>query len=350
MRSLSYHATAAGGCNSVADALLDTQHVPAPTRELLASFLAFSLGAPPAERQAFQGDAVVQIHAALVSVELGLRQSVAEQRAMVAASGAECTRRDAASESAESAIAAGRAEIETSKAMLETSTLVMKEKAKELAAAVAAEKEANKPLDEVGVKKTKLEDAMKNILEPLVNGSVFGTAKVKQIARGLVTIGKQCEFDVALLLPLPEALAIPPKRRSSIDTMYIKAFEAQLETAIAECDQTVTEGLPGREERSAAVRSAQVTHDAARERQQVCLRTIVNAQEQTKDAEAALRVAREAVRAFQSDLSTVEERLEGASRRRTAFQEGPFAVFEALRDGRRVGQEREEEAELMSRF
>jgi len=323
-------------CQDIVAALAESQELPAALGSLLHEVVIHTLGMPQGQRNAFETGAIELIGKGLAEVEGVIRQVVDESQAMLDAAGTEGAILDGHLAAAESDLASVRSRIQEIQSQLVKQTAALKEAAAAITEAEAEEAKANEESDATAAKKAKLEAAFEQIYEPLRDGALTG-AKLKKQAAALIALGQQYDFDDTLLNGLPGALAASPAKRTPMDSMFLKAFEAELQGRIADLDKAIEEGVPEREDRAQATQEVRDAHTRAKEAQSESLTALVAARESVKAREAARRTAEQAAKAFPPERRRVEAEHELVKVQLAAFLKGPLRAFRELSEAATAG-------------
>eukprot|EP00928_Gymnodinium_smaydae_P063617 TRINITY_DN47138_c0_g1_i1.p1 TRINITY_DN47138_c0_g1~~TRINITY_DN47138_c0_g1_i1.p1 ORF type:complete len:675 (-),score=167.10 TRINITY_DN47138_c0_g1_i1:144-2099(-) len=262
--------------------------LPEPANSLLAKVVSRCLATPRDKRETFQTEIMDMIDQALEANEAAEKDALATVTTLLENADAERATRDAARAASESRLLSARCQVNESKTLLYKATSELRELAAALETARGDEALGNSSLDEALAKKTKLVAAQRDSFEPLRDGTLTG-AKLKKQTTNLVNIGKQYEFDETLLMGLPHALAAKPDKRTECDNMFLRAFEAEIQSQISTIEIVLAEGEPAREARAAAVQEKREVHDEALKKQSEASSTVVKAQAAVKEEEAKLK-------------------------------------------------------------
>jgi len=291
--------------------------------------LAGSLCVPHDQRHAFQEHVATLASKALAGLEAQMQRAVDTAEAALEGADVAHALRDAQVAAADSRLTSLREAASERKRKLATDTAALRAAAAALASASESQAAENEGLDEAAGQKDELEGALRNMYEPLRDGSM-SKVKAKKTAATLVALGKRYSFDETLLVGLPEVLVMRPTERSTFDSMVLTAFETQVATRAAELDMTLVEGAPDRERRLAAVKAAQKKHEVAKTAHLQSMSALENARGATVQAEAALAAAQQAVHVLPPELEEAKAELESKRSRLEAFRRGPLAVLKEL--------------------
>eukprot|EP00421_Protoceratium_reticulatum_P022018 CAMPEP_0168377920 /NCGR_PEP_ID=MMETSP0228-20121227/11071_1 /TAXON_ID=133427 /ORGANISM="Protoceratium reticulatum, Strain CCCM 535 (=CCMP 1889)" /LENGTH=728 /DNA_ID=CAMNT_0008390925 /DNA_START=29 /DNA_END=2212 /DNA_ORIENTATION=+ len=288
--------------------------------------LAGSLCTPKGKRHASQERVVGLTRGGLAVLEAEMQRAADATQATLEGAGAVRTLRQGHVTAAETRLAFLQEAVAQRQRQLSEDTAELREAAEALACASEAQAAGDFCLDGAMQQKAALEEALRDVYEPVRNG-FLGKVRAKKNVAALVALGKQLDFDETVLVGVREVLMMRPLDRGAFDFVVLSAFESELADRVAWLDKALAEGVLARDECMAAARAA---HKAARTAHSRSTASLEAACAAAAEGEAALATAQQAARALPALVAEAEAELEDAQHRLVAFRRGPLATLEEL--------------------
>merc|ERR1719401_1148609 len=172
---------------------------------------------------------------------------------------------------------------------LAESALTIKSAKECVTEAKEAQKSGDKVLQQASVKKELLENAMKDFVKPLAQGTL-PEEEAKEKVHSLVTVLKKFDFDQSMMTALPTSLTKEPEARGAFDLMVVTQLDEEVSKRVASLDTTLREAEPAKAQRAETLSAAESALAAAQEKQKDCAQSfdeLRKEQSALKDAASA---------------------------------------------------------------
>jgi len=297
--------------------------------KMISENLAVCLGDYKEERHRFQASVASMAEQIMASIKVTIEGKISEAEATLAKADSEKTAREAAVEETKklaeektAASVAAKQEVTTTEAELKKAQEALKTAEKEQKAG-----DGNIVKDEA--KKGKLENTINSVFVPCKEGALEKSAITKGISE-LQKLGKELDFDTALLTSLPSALQKDPASRGTFDNVVVNNVEDELQKRLAKLKETLETAAPAREERASKV----ATCAAAVEGLKVKLESLEKASKDAviaaKEADSNAKKAAKALKAFGPEMKATGKALKDAKAELEDFTSGAMTSFTEL--------------------
>lgn len=316
-------------CKDIATAMKGAEGYPPMVVKMISDNLAICLADYKEERHEFQASVASMAEQIIASIKVSIEAKIKEAEEKLAKADADKASREAAMEetkkSAEDKVAANVA------AKQEVST-VEDELKKAMQALKAAEKEqktgdAKSVADEA--KKSKLENAINSVFVPCKEGALEKAAITKGISE-LQKLGKEYDFDNALLTSLPSALQKEPASRGTFDNVVVNNVEEELQKRLTSLKEELAKAAPDREERASKVASCAAAVEAGKMKLDSLEKACKDALAAMKEADGKAKAASKALKAFGPEMKATGKALKDAKDSLESFTTGAMTSFTEL--------------------
>eukprot|EP00434_Breviolum_minutum_P002202 symbB.v1.2.001939.t1/scaffold55.1/size374282/21 len=319
----------------IATAMKGAEGYPPMVVKMISDNLAICLADYKEERHEFQASVASMAEQIIASIKVSIEAKIKEAEEKLAKADADKASREAAMEelrrgeetkkSAEDKVAANVA------AKQEVST-AEDELKKAMQALKAAEKEqksgdAKSVADEA--KKSKLENAINSVFVPCKEGALEKAAITKGISE-LQKLGKEYDFDNALLTSLPSALQKEPASRGTFDNVVVNNVEEELQKRLTSLKEELAKAAPDREERASKVASCAAAVEAGKMKLDSLEKACKDALAAMKEADGKAKAASKALKAFGPEMKATGKALKDAKDSLESFTTGAMTSFTEL--------------------
>lgn len=228
-----------------------------------------------------------------------------------------------------------------SKEAKEAKSTALVERTSELNAAEAHLKEATRAqfvgdasLTQAKASKDELDSALSDHFAPLKEEAAFeDVAAVKAHIKALGALAKKISCDDSLLTSIPSSGGKKPSERGGFDAMVVDQMEASLKGAVAKLETELAEGAPASADRAAAVSQATSKLEGARAAAQQAAEELAAADEAVVNAQNALKLAEDAVKAFKAEYDSAMKAKEDKEVEVNNWKDYHTLCFNCLREG-----------------
>mmetsp|Transcript_39220 Transcript_39220/g.117159 ORF Transcript_39220/g.117159 Transcript_39220/m.117159 type:complete len:385 (-) Transcript_39220:76-1230(-) len=317
---------------SVATAVDKATSVSSTSREMLRRMSAGCLGTPADERHRYQAAVADMFQDVLALAEESVAEGIGEaaqevDRAATKSSSVASTRR-----AKEAALVDSTEALETAKASFRKSNISLQSAKRALDEALSAQASKDGKARKAGVVKQAMEEALTEHFAKLTCEGVNLVPHVDALA----IISKEAEIDEGLAKAFLVAARKDPGSRSFFDNAVVKQLESEYSKRIAELDDLLAAGSPGREERAAATATAEAALGEAKSRQRETAKELRTAELDRRDAESESWASKDAERAAANELRLAESCHAAAERELEDFRAGPLKSLALLLSRRAV--------------
>jgi chromosome segregation ATPase len=299
-------------------------------KKLLCGSISVTIGTCKADRHPFNDRFVAMMGEVLRAEQAHLTQDVASKEVAFSELTPAKAFREAALEQAKADVVVKAEVLEAAKQAVVGIGATLKEANAALKEAQKVQKSGDEEMEGVSTKKAILQEAQKDSLAPLLDGSA-GDDKTKKV-KAVLDVGKSFSFDASLLHTAGPVLAKESGERGAFDATCLEQLQAAFAAAIGSLDEQLAAGAPAKAERAAVVGQGEAAKQAA-EASQTDLKEKANAAKQAKAAaQDAEKVAAQSLHDFMPDLKKCGDAFDQAKEDIKAFAEGALKAFEELKD------------------
>eukprot|EP00931_Biecheleriopsis_adriatica_P102794 TRINITY_DN77723_c0_g1_i1.p1 TRINITY_DN77723_c0_g1~~TRINITY_DN77723_c0_g1_i1.p1 ORF type:complete len:389 (-),score=167.31 TRINITY_DN77723_c0_g1_i1:146-1255(-) len=313
----------------VAAALKRAEAYPPQVISMLSENVSLCFSTVVEERHGYAARIGQMIQEVLNSVKEVELKKVSEAEAKLAGAETDKAGREAKEAETKAALETAKAAVETAKKEVDAATADLKTKNAELKAAKQEQEAGDAELLKAEEQKGKLEKIMTTVFAPCKEGSIESST-VKSSIGEVGKLGKEFNFDAALMHSLPSALGKAPSVRGSFDDLVVQQVEAEMKKCQDKLQAQLEEGAAGRTQRADKVASAQAAVDAASATKTSNEEALKAAQTAEKEASKIAQEASKALKSFGKEMNEVSTALEEAKEGLAEFEDGPMAAFKEL--------------------
>lgn len=324
--------------SAVASAVDRATAVSCTSREMLRRMSSGCLGTPVDQRHKYQAAVAEMLREVLARAEESVAEGVGQAAAEMDGAASRVSSVAASRGSVEASLASSTDALEAAKAGFRRSNLSLQSARKALDEAVDDQARNDGKVQRAGATKEAMEKALDEHFKTLMCENADLGPHVDALAR----LNTEAEVDEGLAKAFLVAGRKDPRTRSTFDQAVLKQLQSDYSKRIAELDRIVAAGSPGREERAAAVASAEAALAEARGRQRETAEALRSAELDRREAEAAAWASKDAERSAAGALRQAEALHSNAERDLEDFRSGPLTALEILlsrRSGAEGGRE-----------
>lgn len=316
-------------CKEISSAMKGAEGYPPLVVKMISENLAVCLGDYKEERHEFQASVASMAEKIMASIKVSIEAKIKESEETLAKADTEKAAREAAveetkklAEDSTAACAAAKQEVTTTEAELKKAQEELKTAEKEQKAG-----DAQSVKDET--KKGKLENTINAVFVPCKEGALEKAAITKGISE-LQKLGKELDFDTALLTSLPSALQKDPASRGTFDNVVVTNVEDELQKRLAKLKETLAEAAPAREERASKVATCAAAVEALKVKLESMEKASKDAVAAMKEADGKSKAAAKALKAFGPEIKATGKALKDAKDSLEDFTTGAMTSFTEL--------------------
>lgn len=306
---------------SVGDAIMESDQLPERVRTMLVEMLPFSLKFASDERHELQSMAVGMVEQTMHGKKAALDAAATAEATALATLKASESNLGSAVTTAEAALAAQKAVVESRKTALVEATSAESSSGKTFAGLKTERTAALEAAEVMQKEKTAIEAAFAEHFGPMEEGE--GKAHLKKLEPFL----KKIEIEGTLLQALPSSVAKAKDKRGTFDHLVLQELSKAFNVKIAALAASVEAEGPAAQQRDVAVAAAEKDHDAKKTDLTQAAAEFEAAEKEDAAREEALSQAKQAVDDFQPQVDDVTERLSNAQKALEEFTAGPLANF-----------------------
>lgn len=299
-------------------------------KRMLSEILPCSLGEFSDKRHKFQQDVVEAVAGIMAEAEAAFTKEISDARAQQDEAARDKPLREKEVSEATVRVEAAKLETQRLKVKLADSAVAFRAKTASLAEAEEAKKLDAQKSQEAEKKKGDFETALQdlNFLKTISAEEAEAHEKLHE----LVKLLKKHQFEEAVMISLPVALAKVPETRGKFDLMTIAQLEDEIGKRASEQESILIAAEPGQEKCRAAVQEAQEHLDRARAEQRVAAKSFDTASKHQATCEEALTETQKAMCSLASLLKRLESAAYAAEAELEVFHQGPMETFKTLRE------------------
>jgi len=315
----------------IANALRHAPWIPGSYTNLLTS-VSSSLGVPKDLRHPQQQTVVAMLGDGLLEIEHVLQAKVAAAKVHVDNAPAEKVKRDTALQNAHLGLQALEADVEEKKASRDGATATEIEEKAVLKEKQDNENSAEKVVNAMQDMKSKL-DAMHAAFGMADTIKMSGRDSAQKAPRAFVKIGRELGLEMEMLSKLPEILAKAPEARTEFDHFATEKFgQAIAKLGEVYGDSALEAAEATKAERAAAVAAATDVLMQASEAKAACAAELTDASAAVRIGKGAVADAKKTVAKYVGDMKVYMDAFDNHTAELAAFQDGPLATFNDLKD------------------
>jgi len=306
---------------SVADVIMQAEHLPERCRTMLVDMLPFSLSVPSDQRHEVQTWAVDAVDQTLNAHKSLLEAAiVTEDGKLSTLKSSEADLGNAVKE-AESALDAQKEVVQSAKCLLAAATEAANTASSTLLTAQTEQKAGDSKLSSTIDEKATFESTFQaHFKTPMEEGAGPNFKELQPLL-------KQIEMEASLMKSLPVSCSKSKADRGSFDEVVLNELEKAISSKIATLGEFVAVETPASVERAGAVQSAEKDHDEKKEAQKQAAEAFEGTQKEQSVRAATLKQAKQAVAEFQPQVDDVTGLLEKANTTLASFETGPLLSF-----------------------
>jgi hypothetical protein len=324
-KSAAKKAKADPALTSIAQVIMEADHLPDRCRNMLIDTLPFSLTVASDQRHEIQTAVVEMVEQTLTAKKLAMEAAVtAEDVKLVSLKGSQGEVASKADE-AEAAVAAQKEIVQTAKSLLAEATEAANASWSTLSDQRAEQKVLDASLDQAKTEKSGLESAFEEHFKPM-----------KEDAAGLHFKGlephlKSIEVESSLLIALPSSCAKAKDQRGSFDNVVLEELEKAIINKVTALGETVAAAMPAASDREATIQASEKDYDAKKSKQKELATEFEAAQKDLTDRNVALSSAKKAVLELQPQIDASTELMDKAKLALAEFEAGTMSGFVSYR-------------------
>jgi hypothetical protein len=317
-------------CNELARAITGAASLPTDVITMLVEVLPLSLGQPKDKRHRFQEEAIVVVDNVMQGVEESLKKKIEEDRGRLLEAHRQAAPCEAAVAEAEEKLRSDSDRFTQETKALAEAALAFRAARTAVADAKTAQETGDEDLKTAAGKKQKLQAIIDELVTPLKKGNVM-EIDVKRRCESLMSELKGLNFDETMMIVLASGLSKAPSVRGDFDHLAIEQLDKYMAKLIDPLDEILNVGEAGRQERAAAVKSAEEALEQSLQAQKLRADAFEAAWAAKKEDESRLVACKTANKDLAAQTKFCEKTLYNAEAEFECFQEFARKTFEELK-------------------
>mmetsp|Transcript_95408 Transcript_95408/g.270065 ORF Transcript_95408/g.270065 Transcript_95408/m.270065 type:complete len:387 (-) Transcript_95408:153-1313(-) len=313
---------------------------------MLQTALPHSLGVPKDERIACQSRVVEMTAEALAGLRAEKERTLAAEAEKVADVDAQKVKLDAASEAADKALSAKADELTSCTAQAAEATAAVAGKKKALAASVEAQRVCDVSQKALAEECAKAEAVVQTSLSKLAAGDWESASDAEAHLAEVAVMAGKVELQESLAASFRTALGKKPAERGPFDSIAVQEVEKALKAEVSRLRDVVAEFGRTSVEKASAVEAARAEVEVAEGVEKERAAAMDAASARVNESTTVHTEAAKEVHVFKPAYAEAVRVRDRARSDLDAFLEGPFAMFEKLKD--RVSTPPEEAADAQA--
>lgn len=306
---------------SIADVIMQADHLPDRCRAMLVDMLPFSLSVPSDQRHEAQTWAVDAVEQTLSGKKSELEAAAAAEELKLSNLTASEAGLAGTVTEAETALAAQNDVVKGAEQALADATAAAKGAGETLAVKRTEQQAGAAKLTVTQDEKAKLEAAFEaHFKVPMQEGT---GPHFKELQPFL----KQIEMEASLMKAMPSSCGKSKEDRGSFDEIVLQELEKALSSKVASLGEIVAVETPACVEREAAVQAAEKDHSDKEAARKQAVDVHVAGQKEQSDREAVLAAAKLAVQEFLPQVETMSGLVDEAKVACANFESGALLNF-----------------------